>query len=223
LKRPVPAQSWHWHRYVLAGTSLPTAHRPTERPTPEAHPARDAKPADGPAGRSAERGQSLVEFALVLMPLFMILLGIIQFGFIFNTYVTMTNSAREGARQGTVFICSVDSLGVSTWSKSQCDLARNNAIKTSVTNSMNLLSKSSPQFAVGSTWTQSGNTFTNGDLTIDYVLPTGVTDTDARTGYQLTVTAAYHQDLVIPLVSNFLPRDAGGRLRLTGQVTMVIN
>ena len=32
--------------------------------------------------RRSERGQSLVEFALVLMPLFVILLAIIQFGFI---------------------------------------------------------------------------------------------------------------------------------------------
>jgi TadE-like protein len=182
--------------------------------------------------RGRERGQSLVEFALVLTPLFLILLGIVQFGFIFNTYVTMTNSAREGARQGTVFICSEESLGMSNWSKSQCDLARNNAIKLAVTQSMNMLSKVSPQFAVGSTWTQSGNTFTNGDLTIDYCLPSPssstcpgatVLDTDARTGYQLTITAAYHQDLIVPLIASLLPKDAGGRLRMTGQVTMVIN
>ena len=50
--------------------------------------------------RSRAEGQSLVEFALVLTPLFLIILGIVQFGFIFNAYVTMTNAAREAARDG---------------------------------------------------------------------------------------------------------------------------
>ena len=40
----------------------------------------------------------------ILMPLFFILLGIIQFGFIFNTYVTMTNAARDAARMGTIYV-----------------------------------------------------------------------------------------------------------------------
>ena len=73
------------------------------------------------------------------------------------------------------------------------------------------------------TTTQSGLTFTNGDLTVTYLVPSGVTDSDPRTGERITVSAAYHQDLVIPLIANLLPRDAGGRLRLTGVVTMVIN
>jgi Flp pilus assembly protein TadG len=166
---------------------------------------------------AAERGQSLVEFALVLMPLFIILLGIIQFGFVFNSYVTLTNAAREGARIGTVYLYD------GSLSKSQNDLARNEAIKTSLLNSMNLLGKTAPNFTTGPTWTQSGLTFTNGDLIITYVKPGDITETDARVGQQITVRATYHQDLVIPLISNFLPKDAGGRLALTGEVTMVVN
>ena len=64
------------------------------RPSPDATPIR----------RHPETGQSLVEFALVLMPLFVIVLAIVQFGFIFNAYVTITNATREGARNGTVYI-----------------------------------------------------------------------------------------------------------------------
>jgi Flp pilus assembly protein TadG len=169
--------------------------------------------------RHAGRGQSLVEFALILIPLFLILLGIIQFGFIFNSYVTMTNAAREGARIGTIYVYDA------TLSKDQNDAARNNAIKTAVTSSMNLLSKTAPQFTTGSTWTTSGGglTFTNGDLVITYVIPTGVTDNDPRVGERVTVSAKYHQDLIIPMVAQLLPRDAGGRLGLNGEVTMVIN
>ena len=73
-----------------------------------------------PVREEGSGGQSLVEFSLVLMPLFFILLGIIQFGFIFNAYVTMTNAAREAARIGTVYIYD---RGLS---KAQNDLARNN-------------------------------------------------------------------------------------------------
>ena len=42
-------------------------------------------------------------------------------------------------------------------------------------------------------------------------------------GQTVTVRVRYHQDLLIPLISAILPRDAGGRLVLTGEVTMVIN
>jgi hypothetical protein len=58
---------------------------------------------------------------------------------------------------------------------------------------------------------------------VTYAIPSSVTDNDARAGEQVTVRATYHQDLIIPLVSNFLPKDAGGRLQLVGEVTMVVN
>lgn len=163
------------------------------------------------------RGQSLVEFALVLTPLFIILLGIIQFGFVFNSYITLTNAAREGARVGTVYVYD------SSLSKAQNDLARNDAIKTSLIASMNLLAKTSPNFSTSSSWTQSSLIFTNGDLIVAYVVPNGVIDTDARVGQQVTVSATYHQDVIVPLISNFLPKDSGGRLGLRGEVTMVVN
>ena len=108
------------------------------------------------------------------MPLFFILLGIIQFGFVFNSYVTITNATREAARDGTIYMYD------SGLSKAQNDLARNNAIKTVLLASMNLLGKTAPQFTTAATWTQSGLVYTNGDLVVTYALPTGMTDTDAR-------------------------------------------
>jgi Flp pilus assembly protein TadG len=166
---------------------------------------------------SDEAGQSLVEFSLIVLPLFLLLLAIIQFGLIFNTYVTITNAAREAARYGTIY--EYDRM----LTKSQNDLLRNEAVKASLLSSMNLLGKAAPQFSTGMTWTQSGTTFTNGDLVIRYVLPSGITETEPRVGQQVTVRAVYHQDLVIPLIDIFLPKDAGGRMSLTGEVTMVIN
>jgi Flp pilus assembly protein TadG len=46
----------------------------------------------------AEDGSQLVEFALVLPMLLLVVLGIAEFGFIFQRYEVLTNAAREGAR-----------------------------------------------------------------------------------------------------------------------------
>ncbi len=49
-----------------------------------------------------QRGQALVEFAL-LIPIFLLLLfAIVDFGMGFYSWITVTNSAREGARIGAV-------------------------------------------------------------------------------------------------------------------------
>jgi Flp pilus assembly protein TadG len=52
--------------------------------------------------RKNERGQTLVEFALVLPILSLLLLGVIQFGIAFNHYITLTDAVRAGARKGAV-------------------------------------------------------------------------------------------------------------------------
>ena len=52
-------------------------------------------------GRRQE-GQAMVEFALVLPVLLLIVMGIIQFGILFNNYVTRTDAVRAGARQAAV-------------------------------------------------------------------------------------------------------------------------
>ena len=44
------------------------------------------------------RGAEVVEFALVLPILLFVLAGILDMGFLFNNYQTLTNAAREGAR-----------------------------------------------------------------------------------------------------------------------------
>ncbi len=49
-------------------------------------------------GRRAQRGQSLTEFALVAPLLFALVFGVYDFGRGMSANVTVTNSAREGAR-----------------------------------------------------------------------------------------------------------------------------
>lgn len=51
------------------------------------------------AGRwRSDEGAQLVEFALVLPLLLLVVLGIAEFGFVFQRYEVLTNAAREGAR-----------------------------------------------------------------------------------------------------------------------------
>jgi Flp pilus assembly protein TadG len=45
-----------------------------------------------------ERGAIAVEFAILLPVLLILLMGIIEFGLAFNTQITLTQAAREGAR-----------------------------------------------------------------------------------------------------------------------------
>jgi hypothetical protein len=47
---------------------------------------------------SNEQGAELVEFAFVFPTLLLVMLGIIDFGFLFQRYEVVTNAAREGAR-----------------------------------------------------------------------------------------------------------------------------
>ncbi len=44
----------------------------------------------------------MTEFALVLPILVFLLFGVIQFGIVFNNYITVTDAVRAGARKGSV-------------------------------------------------------------------------------------------------------------------------
>ena len=48
--------------------------------------------------RKSERGANLVEFALVIPLLLLMLVGVADLGRAFQTYIAITNAAREGAR-----------------------------------------------------------------------------------------------------------------------------
>lgn len=53
---------------------------------------------NGTALASRERGQSLVETAVVVPILLLLVAAVIDFGRAFDTYIVLTNAAREGAR-----------------------------------------------------------------------------------------------------------------------------
>jgi len=64
--------------------------------------------------RKDEKGQAMVEFALVAPVLFLILFGIIQFGIAFMHSVALTDAVRAGARKASVSRTAADPAGAAT-------------------------------------------------------------------------------------------------------------
>ena len=60
------------------------------------------------ASATRERGQAIAEFAVAAIPLLFLLLGILQFGFIYNAQVGLTNAVRDTARYGSSLVANTD-------------------------------------------------------------------------------------------------------------------
>lgn len=171
----------------------------------------------GPGEIDSQSGQSMAEFALILTPLMVVLLGIMQMGLVLSSYVTLSNAAREGARAATVYV--YDRTLTSPTTKGANDANRRDAAYNAATSAMGLLSRVAPQFS-------------SADFVLTYPCdatpPTpvpagcGVVN-DQRTGQYVRIQMTYHLDLFIPFISAVLPKDAGGRLPLTADTTMVVN
>ena len=63
-----------------------------------------------------QKGASAVEFAFIAPLLFVLLFGIVEFGFLLYNQAMITNAAREGARAGIIFDTSnrLDETGICT-------------------------------------------------------------------------------------------------------------
>jgi Flp pilus assembly protein TadG len=84
-----------------------------------------------------EQGQTLTEFAVVLPVLVLLVFAVIQFGILFNNYVTLTDAVRAGARKAAV---------------SRTDANRVPATLTQVKNSASDLNQSALDVTVTSSW-----------------------------------------------------------------------
>ena len=83
--------------------------RPTGRSTggsagsaAEHHSLRGPIPIHGRRGRRRTRGQALVEFSLILPVFILVLSGILEFGVLLYSRITIINAAREGARAASI-------------------------------------------------------------------------------------------------------------------------
>ena len=67
------------------------------------------------------RGQALVEFALMLPVLMLLIIGMMEFGLIINQYMVVTEAAREGARSAAVGNSNTTIISVTKIAASQID------------------------------------------------------------------------------------------------------
>lgn len=212
---------------------MPSSQRlPRQVPAVPAHPPRPRSGLRGP------RGQALVEFAAVLLPILLVVVAIIQFGLIFSANVTLTNATREAARSATVVRYDIAA------SRAVNDLDRCTAALDSATRSFGVLSASSPYFVAtrpcpaGSATDLNGDglhdRWVNGDLTVTLctamATPTSPCPTtgtycadDDPVGCVVQVTLRYRSDIIVPFIGGLLATDGNGRFVQTVTATMVMN
>lgn len=204
-------------------------------------PPRPTTPPATPAGapRPVERGQAMVEFAMVLLPLLVVVVGIIQFGLIFGANVSLTNAAREGAREATIHRYNAAN-GNAAEGTTRCTEAVEAA-----TSAFGFLSANSPNFSA-STPCPGGvdlngdglhDLWQNGDVEVSFCAggtPAGSdcpTTSNASTyctvdsgrGCLVRVQLTYNQVLVVPLLDRILDSDGNGLFEITADAAMVIN
>lgn len=68
----------------------------------------------GRGHKRGERGQGLVEFAFLLPVFMLLLLGMLEFGFVFDQNLTLEYATREGARAGSALANGGGTLGCNT-------------------------------------------------------------------------------------------------------------
>jgi Flp pilus assembly protein TadG len=182
-----------------------------------------------------ERGQAMVEFAIVVLPLLLLIVGIVQFGLLFGARVTITNATREGARAGTIY--AYDHSHTKAWNDAQ----RCGDIADAARQAFGFLSTSTPYFSItltsGACPTPVGDGQVNGDLTVTYcdhvITPAGncpVTGDpsttcapDTREGCLVRVALTYRSDVIVPFIGALIGTDANGRFVQRATATMVVN
>ena len=145
----------------------------------------------------------------MVLPLLVILLGIIQSGFLFSGYVGISNAAREGARAGTIYEYDA------AQGQGQNDLLRCQAILAATQQAVD---EAVPGGFTGSCTTVLGG----GDLVIAYP-NSGTCTNSARTGCQIRVTVTFRQPVLVPFVATFFTTDGSNQIAMSSDVTMVIN
>ncbi len=181
----------------------------------------------------------MVEFAAVLLPLLLVVVGIIQFGLILGANVTLTNAAREGAREATIYRYDT-AQSTAAHGVDRCTVAVNAA-----TQALGFLSDSSPNFSAsrpcpgGVDLNGDGkhDLWQNGDVEMS-ICSTGVAPgapcpstgnpstfcaVDSGEGCLVRVQISYNQAIIVPLLDQILDGDGNGLFQLQADVAMVIN
>jgi Flp pilus assembly protein TadG len=162
----------------------PTRPEPARAGDPRV-PVRESRIRPGDRGHGRNRGQSVVEFALVLVPLLLLLLGAIQFGVIWASQVGVTNAVRDAARAASGVQPKSNSAGDVTQAREQSYAG---SINTTVL--MPALAGNVPFYSPAAAQKQ--------------VCYSTFTDAAGNPRLQSTVTVIYAHPIFLPLISDVL-------------------
>jgi hypothetical protein len=196
-----------------------------------------ASPADSP--RPGERGQAMVEFAMVMLPLLLLVVGIIQFGLIFGANVSLTNAAREAAREASIYRY----VGGDT--NSANGVTRCTAAVDAAKQAFGFLSTTSPSFSASSpcpggvdlNGDGKDDLWQNGDVELSFCAggtaagspcpatsnPATYCTFESGEGCLVRVQLSYNQAIVVPMLDAILDGDGNGLLELKADASMVMN
>lgn len=159
------------------------------------------------------RGQSLVEFALVGVMLFMLLMGIMDAARLLFTYSVVSNAAQEGTRYGV--LRPRDMMGPTDATRVAQDATRTpTAVRMSYIDSQVVMSDTScsvfsktreQAWGVDKNSVQVTAWYDGGDGTPVPVSTPADLETTAMPGNRIVVEAKYHFDFIVPYMRIFVP------------------
>lgn len=181
----------------------------------------------------------MVEFAAVLLPLLLVVVGIVQFGLLFGANVSLTNASREAAREATIYRYEANR------SNSANGVDRCTAAVNAATQAFGFLGTSSPNFSASSPCPAGvdlngdgkHDLWQNGDVEISICKAgaapgapcpntadaTTYCTLDTGEGCLIRVQLDYNQAIIVPLLDAILDGDGNGLFTLRADAAMVIN
>jgi Flp pilus assembly protein TadG len=158
-----------------------------------------------------DRGQAMVEFALILVPLMMLFMGIIQFGLLFSSQLGLINSTREGARYGATLITD-GTNATTTAAQVYCYTlgmtSSGAACSIGGVVQAGTLGRAMPGYNPNNVCRTSGGACGTAVTSVGYCYyanPDGTTYS-----LRLNVTVAYRHPLIVPLISSIVDGMDGG-------------
>ncbi len=149
-----------------------------------------------------ERGQSLVELALSIPLLLLIVMGVIEFGFVLYAHVQVAAASGQGARAGSLF------SGDLLLTRDVNEANREAAIKQAVASTMGALNTATPYF--------------NSDTDVQISYPERDTTNVTGVGEKIVVEVHYRQPLRFHLLPDTIPGVSSGYFQVGSGTTMRI-
>ena len=158
----------------------------------------------------------MVEFALILVPLMLIFMGILQFGLVFSSQLGLINSVREGARYGATLVTDGSNVGDATTVGTPvynvfCYTlgmdGSGGACTINGVTQMGTLGRAMPGYNKSNVCLTSGGVCGTSASSVSYC---SIENPDNTYSVRLNVTVAYRHPLIVPLIGSILDGIDGG-------------